>query len=187
MNKLKKYLKVIANRSDLQEVRLVRPYPVEWDVASYPSRFKALTLHTFGGKRLSNQHIYYLKSHTENIASNDAIMARLFIGTLKGVAFEWFMKPPTGSIKKWANLEKLFPVRFFEDDTEISLPTLLATKQKKGESIKTFVERFRSMTLRCPSGMTQSTFVETCRHNLQTALLAQIGVTECRIWKQLAL
>jgi len=46
-------------------------------------------------------------------------MACLFIGTLKGVAFEWFMKLYAGSIKTWANLEKLFLARFFEDDTEI--------------------------------------------------------------------
>ena len=69
-------------------------------------------------------------------------LARLFIGSLKGVAFEWFMKLPAGSIKIWANLEKLFLARFFEDDSEISMPTFLAAKQKKGESIKTFVERF---------------------------------------------
>jgi len=40
------------------------------------------------------------------------------------------------------------------------------------------------MTLRCPNGMTQATLVETCHHNLQTSLLAQIGVAESRIWKQ---
>ena len=33
----------------------------------------------------------------------------------------------------------------------------------------------------------QSTLVETCRYNLQTTLLAQIEVAECRIWKQLVL
>jgi len=90
------------------------------------------------------------------------------------------MKLPDGSIKTWAYLEKLFLTRFFKDDTEVAMPTLLATKQKKEESIKAFVERFQSMALRCPSGMSQSTLVETCRHNLQTALLAQIGVAECR-------
>jgi len=51
------------------------------------------------------------------------------------------MKPPAGSIKSWADLEKLFLARFFEDDTEISVPTLLAIKQKKGESIKMFVKK----------------------------------------------
>ena len=54
-------------------------------------------------------------------------------------------------------------------------------------SIKTLVERFQSMVLRCPSGMTQSTLVETCRHNLPTSLLAQMRVAECRTWKQLVL
>ena len=32
--------------------------------------------------------------------------------------------------------------------------------------------------------MTQATLVETCRHNLQTSLLHQIGVAESRTWKQ---
>ena len=112
-------------------------------------------------------------------------MAWLYIGTLKGITFEWFMKLLAGSITKWANLEILFLARFFEDDTEINMPTLLGTKQKKGEAIKTFVERFRNLALRCPSGMAQTTLVETCRHNLQTSLLAQMGVDECNSWRQL--
>ena len=107
-------------------------------------------------------------------------MAHLFIGILKRVAFEWFMKLSAGSIKTLADLKKLFLAHFFE---EIYVPTLLATKQKKGESIKTFIERFRSMTLCCPSDMTQSSPVEICRHNLQTSLLAQVGVAECCTWK----
>jgi len=76
------------------------------------------------------------------------------------------MKLSGSSIKTWADLEKLFLAHFLKDDAEISVPTLLATKQKKGESIQTFVERFRSMALCCPSGMTQFMLVETCRHNL---------------------
>ena len=63
------------------------------------------------------------------MVDNDAILARLFIGTLKGLTFEWFMKLPEGSIKNWGDLEKLFLTRFFEDDSEVTMPTLLATKQ----------------------------------------------------------
>ena len=33
--------------------------------------------------------------------------------------------------------------------------------------------------------MTKVTLVETCRHNLQTSLLAQIGVAKSHTWKQL--
>ena len=54
-------------------------------------------------------------------------MVHLFIGTLKEVAFEWFMKLPAGSIKTWADLEKLFLTRFFENDTELVMLILLAT------------------------------------------------------------
>jgi len=80
-------------------------------------------------------------------------MAHLFIGSLKGITFERFMKLPAGSIKTWADLKKLFLARFFEDNTEVAMPTLIATKQKKGESIKAFVERFQSMAPCCPRGM----------------------------------
>ena len=97
------------------------------------------------------------------------------------------MKLSVGSIRTWADLEKLFLAHFFEEDSEISVPTLLAAKKKKGESIKTFVERFQSMALRCPSGMTQSTLVEIYRHNRQTFLLVEMGVTECLTWKKLVL
>ena len=63
------------------------------------------------------------------MVDNDVILARLFIDTLKGIAFEWFMKLPEGSIKNWGDLKKLFLTRFFEDDSEVTMPTLLATKQ----------------------------------------------------------
>ena len=69
-------------------------------------------------------------------------MAHFFSSTLKGVIFEWFIKHSAGSIKTWADLEKLFLAYFFEDDTEVLVPTLLATKKKKRESIKTFIKIF---------------------------------------------
>ena len=78
-----------------------------------------------------NQNINYFKSQNRNVVSNDAIMARLFIGTLKGVAFELFMKLSAGSIKIWANLEKLFLACFFEDDTEIQCQLPLQQNKRK--------------------------------------------------------
>jgi len=181
---LEQCLEALPNRKGLQE-GVVRPYPTEWDLFPYPPKFKAPTLQVFDGKEPSNQHIYYFKSQTRNVVDNDAILARLFIGTLKGLAFEWFMKLIEDSIKNWGDLEKLFLTRFFEDDSEVTMPTLLTTKQRKGESVKAFMERFWNIALRSSSGMTQATLVEICRHNLQTSLLTQIGVAESHTWKQL--
>ena len=66
----------------------MRPYPLEWDSVSYPSKFTPPTLHTYDGKNSPNQHIYYFQSQTDNVIDNDVVMARLFIGTLKGIAFD---------------------------------------------------------------------------------------------------
>ena len=63
-------------------------------------------------------------------------MARLFIGTLKGLAFDWFRSLPTNSINSWLDLETRFLSRFYEDDTEVTIGTLLSTVQKGGESIQ---------------------------------------------------
>ena len=52
--------------------------------------FKPPTLHSYDGKSSHNQNIYYFRSQTGNMIGNNAIMTRLFIGTLKGVAFDWF-------------------------------------------------------------------------------------------------
>jgi len=104
MNELEKCLEAISIRSNLQEVGVVRPHPVECDSAPYPPRFKAPNLYAFDDKGSLNQHIYYFKSQTGNVVSNDAIMAHLFIDTFKGVTFECFMKLPAGSIKEWTDL-----------------------------------------------------------------------------------
>ena len=118
----------LTQREGLKKVGVTRPYPVEWDLVPYPHKFKPPTLHAYDGKGSPNQHIYYFRSQTGNVIENDAIMARLFIGTLKGVAFDWFRSLPEGSINSWVDLETKFLSRFYEDDTEVSMAKLLATK-----------------------------------------------------------
>ncbi|MBZ2164352.1 retrotransposon gag domain-containing protein, partial [Alteromonas stellipolaris] len=76
------------------------------------------------------------------MVGNDPIMTRLFIGTLKGAAFDWFRSLPPNSINTWADLENLFLSRFYEDDTEVTMGNLLDTKQGPQEAIKDYIERF---------------------------------------------
>src|SRR5436189_2392721 len=116
---------------------------------------------------------------------NDPVRTRLFISTLKEVAFEWFRKLPKGSITCWDDLEALFLSRFFEEEVDINMHTLLLTKQKEVELVKDFIERFRELAMRIRSGMTPETLVETCCHNFLTPILIQMGVVECKTWKKL--
>ena len=90
-----------------------------------------------------------------------------------------------GSIRCWDDLKALFLSRFFEEEADINMHTLLLTKQKEGELLKDFIKRFRELAMRSRSGMTPETLVETCRHNFLTPILVQMGVVECKTWKQL--
>lgn len=111
-------------------------------------------LHTFDGKRSLSQPIYYFKSQTGNIATNDVVLTKLLVGTLKGLAFDWFLKLSPGSIKTFSDLESLFLMRFFDNDLEVSMPVLLTIKQRKDKPVKAFIERFQGIALKCLGGMT---------------------------------
>lgn len=65
-------------------------------------------LHIFNARGFSNQNIYYFKSQMRNVTSNVAILTRLFDGTLKAVAFEWFKKLEPRFIQSWNDMGKLF-------------------------------------------------------------------------------
>jgi len=78
----------IAQRDEPKKVGMMGPYPLEWDSVPYTPKFKLPTLHMYDGKSSSNKHIYYFRSQTGNVIDNNVVMTRLFIGTLKGVAFD---------------------------------------------------------------------------------------------------
>ena len=161
----------LAQKDELNKVGAVHPYPLEWDSVPYPPKFKPPTLHTYDGKSSSNQHIYYFRSQTGNVIDNDAIMARLFIGTLKGVVFDLFRSLPPSSINSWIDLETRFLSRFYENDTKVTMDKLLSTVQRKGESVRDYIEQFRNLSLMCSAGCHYQC---SCRH---------VGITSWTKWR----
>ena len=109
----------LTQKGKLKKVGMTRPHPLEWDLVPYLPKFKPPMFHTYDDKRSSNQHIYYFRSQIGNVIDNDAIMVKLFIDTLKGVAFDWFRSFPNSSINSWVDLKTQFLSRFYEDDTEM--------------------------------------------------------------------
>jgi len=89
-------------------------------------------------------------------------MARLFISTIKGVAFDWFRSLPWGSINSWIDLETRFLSRLHKDDTEVTMDKLLSTVQKKEESVHSYSKRFKNLSLMCPTGMPLPMLLQIC-------------------------
>ena len=61
-----------------------------------------------------------------------------------------------------------FLSRFYEDDTEVTIDKLLSTVQKKGESVRDYIERFRNVSLICPAGMSMPMYgIRISHHAVQ--------------------
>ena len=118
----------LTQREELKKVRMTRPYPLESDSVPYSPKFKPPTVHTYDGKSSPNQHINYFRSQKGNVIENDAIIVRLFINTLKGVAFNWFKSLPSGSINSWVDLKIRFLSRFIP-----RLPWTSSSRWYRGE------------------------------------------------------
>jgi len=114
---------------------------------------------------------------------NDVVMARLFIGTLKGVAFDWFKSLPNDSNNYWVDWFK--SLWFYEDDTKVTMDKLLLTVQKERESVREYIERFSNLSLICPAGMPLPMLLQTCRHNFLERVKVHIGTVKANTWKEL--
>jgi len=158
----------LTQRDALKKVGAVRPYPLKWDSVPYPPKFKPPTLYSYDGKSSPNQHIYYFWLQIGNVVGNDAIMARLFISTLKGVAFDWFRSLPANSINSWLDLKTWFLSWFYEDDTEVTIDTLLSAVQKGGESVRDYIKRLCNLSLMCHVGIPFPMLLQMCKHNFST-------------------
>jgi len=155
---------------------MTHPYPLEWDSVPYPPKFKPPMLHTYDGKGSPNQHIYYFRSQIDNIIDNDTIMAKLFIGTLKGITFDWFKSLPSGSINSWIDLETRFLSQFYEDDTEVTIDKLLSMVQKGREFVWEYIEMFHDLSLMYPAGMSLPMLLQTCQHNFLDRIEVHMGL-----------
>jgi len=112
------------------------------------------------------------------VIDNDVVMPRLFIGTLKVVAFDWFRSLPNGSINSWVDLKTRFLSQFYEDDTDVTIDKLLLTVQKGGESVWVYMERSHNLFLMFPTGTPLPMLLQICRHNFLDRVKVHMGAVK---------
>ena len=67
----------------------------------------------------------------------------------------------------------------------MTMDKLLSTAQKGGESVREYIERFRNLSLMCPTGMPLSMLLQTCRHNFLDQVKVRMGSVKAHTWKEL--
>jgi len=62
---------------------------------------------------------------------------------------------------------------------------LLFTVQRKGESVRDYIERFRNLSLMRPTWMPLPMLLQTCKHNFLDQVEIHMGAVKAHTWKEL--
>ena len=117
------------------------PYPVEFKRVQYPMSFIPPRFKQFDGIGNPRQHLAQYRAICCNVGGSDALLLRLFVSSLTGVAFEWYADLPNDSVKTFAELEDLFIQRFVSAEHRVSVGDLVVTRQRPTEPLPTYIIR----------------------------------------------
>jgi len=84
-------------------------------------------------------------------ANRDELRVCLFLSSLSGLAFTWFISLPQNSVITWADLEKQFHKYLFSRVHEKKITDLVRLRQSNDESVESFVQRLRDVKNKCYS------------------------------------
>ena len=85
------------------------------------------------------------------ISVSDPLRVRFFSQSLTGSAFGWYTSLPPDSIRTWRQLEDQFHTQYHSEAAEAGIVDLAQVRQKRGESVSEYVQRFREVKNRCYS------------------------------------
>ncbi|KAM1274646.1 hypothetical protein FF1_024553 [Malus domestica] len=103
----------------------------------------------FNGKGNPKQHVAHFVETCNNAGTEGDYLAKQFVRSLKGNAFEWYTDLEPESINSWEQLEREFLNRFYSTRRTVSMLELTSTKQWKDEPVIDYINRWRTLSLDC--------------------------------------
>ncbi|OMO51345.1 Retrotransposon gag protein [Corchorus capsularis] len=111
---------------------------------------------------------------------------RLFPNSLTGVAFTWYINLPPNSVTTWEEMERLFHTQFYKLEPEISMVDLSRLSQRKGESAKDYIARFKKLRNRCRIALPEQEFVRLAQNGLDLELRKKFEGMEFRDYYEMS-
>ncbi|CAL2247119.1 unnamed protein product [Prunus armeniaca] len=105
--------------------RYTKPYPPEIDRTPLPRNYRLpeFILFSGDGQTSSIEHIGRFTAQCGE-ADSDTQKLRLFIHSLTGAAFSWFINFPPNSMRDWSDMERIFHEHFYRTNREITVAEL---------------------------------------------------------------
>jgi hypothetical protein len=146
-----------------------KPYPSDYDLIPLPLKYRLSEFTKFSGAEGSSsiEHVSRYLVQLEMISVSDPLRVRFFSQSLTRPAFGWYTSLGPDSIRTWKQLEEQFHIQYHSKAAEAGVADLAQVRQKRGETVAEYIQRFREMKNRCYS---------TCILEKEAVELASLGL-----------
>ncbi|KAK1680057.1 hypothetical protein QYE76_040905 [Lolium multiflorum] len=130
-----------------------KPYPNEYDLIPLPPKYRLPDFTKFSGSEgtSSIEHVSRYLAQLGMVSASDGLRVRFFSQSLTGPAFGWYTSLPPDSVRTWKQLEEQFHVQYHSEATEAGIADLTQVRQRQGETVSEYIQRFRTVRNRCYS------------------------------------
>jgi len=113
-----------------------------------PEKWKGFNRDRYDGSTDPDEHMDAYTTHLSLYTSDDAVLCQVFPTSLKGAVLSWFTKLSPNSIDSFATLVAKFETQFATSRSHhLTSIALVGIYQEKGESLRTFVDRFSKVAM----------------------------------------
>ncbi|KAM2732019.1 hypothetical protein FF1_034634 [Malus domestica] len=147
-----------------------KPYSKKIDALRMSRGYQPPKVMQFDGKGNPKQHVAHFVETCNNAGTEGDYLAKQFVRSLKGNAFEWYTDLEPESINSWEQLEREFLNRFYSTRRTVSMLELTSTKQWKDEPVIDYINRWRTLSLDCKDRLSETSSIEMCIQGMQWGL-----------------
>ncbi|XP_020209154.1 uncharacterized protein LOC109794101 [Cajanus cajan] len=114
-----------------------------------PLGWKPLHIDLYDGTMHLDEHIDLYVTQVNLYTNDDAVLCRVFLTSLKGAALGWYTQLPARSIDSFDTLVRQFMTQYATSRPHhITSTTLASLRQSNDEPLRTFMERFASISVK---------------------------------------